>query len=332
MTSKMASSTRLEKRRSSVDSDSSLDEPLSKRQRTTAIVEPTPTPKPTAGYSDMTSFALQQELKERPNADSMGRDGIRRSIALALEHVGFDAATPEALESFANNVESYLTGFIEDLKLYAEAARRHDPTPADFEKVLRGHNLGMSYLQPHLVNPLLKKKKEKLDAKFYDPMPTSAETDYFKIRPTTFLGPELDGDEERREKRWIPQTLPSFPPKHTYRFTESETKLPDPEKSRTQAAAEARKSEEALRHIERASKQSIHKEMAEKAKRHKHSKERHENWEATMKAFLPASATRTGTQEVADHSIVVDYNAAFMRRDVPKVSSRGPLDTLTSRG
>lgn len=54
----------------------------------------------------MSSFALQKELSERPNADSMGRDGLRRSIALALEHVGFDAATPEALESFANNAET----------------------------------------------------------------------------------------------------------------------------------------------------------------------------------------------------------------------------------
>ncbi|KAK8044562.1 hypothetical protein PG993_004586 [Apiospora rasikravindrae] len=299
----MASATRPEKRRSSVDSDSSLDEPLSKRQRTTivkptATPTPTPTPRPTAGYSDMSSYALQQELDERPNADSMGRDGLRRSIALALEHVGFDAATPEALESFANNAETYLTGFIADLKLYAEASRRHDPTPADFEKVLRGHNLGMSYLQPHL----------------------------------SFWGAELDGDEERQEKRWIPQTLPSFPPKHTYRYTEAEDREPDPEKKRLQAAAEARKSEEALRHMERASKQSIHKEMAEKAKRHKLSKVRHDNWEAAMKAFFPAGVAGTGTQEVADHSIVVDYNAPFMRREVAKVSSRGPLDSLTSRG
>ncbi|KAK8085166.1 hypothetical protein PG997_006437 [Apiospora hydei] len=333
----MASATRPEKRRSSIDSDSSLDEPLSKRQRTTIVKPtptPTPTPRPTAGYSDMSGYALQHELDERPNADSMGRDGLRRSIALALEHVGFDAATPEALESFANNAETYLTGFIADLKLYAEASRRHDPMPTDFEKVLRGHNLGMSYLQPHLVNPVLKKKKDKQNAQFYDPTPTSKETDYFKIRSTEFLGAELDGDEERQEKRWIPQTLPSFPPKHTYRYTEAEEKEPDPEKKRLQAAAEARKSEEALRHMERASKQSIHKEMAEKAKRHKLSKVRHDNWEATMKAFFPAGVAGTGTQEVADHSIVVDYNAPFMRREVAKVSSRsrGPLDTLTSRG
>ncbi|KAK8068997.1 hypothetical protein PG994_005613 [Apiospora phragmitis] len=330
----MSSPTRPEKRRSSIDSDSSLDEPLSKRQRTTIVKPPTPTPppRPSAGYSDMSSFALQYGLNERPHADSMGRDGLRRSIALALEHVGFDAATPEALESFANSAETYLTSFIGDLKLYAEASRRHDPTPADFEKVLRGHNLGMSYLQPHLVNPVLKKKKDRLNAQFYDPTPTSKETDYFKIRSTEFLGPELNGDEERQEKRWIPQTLPSFPPKHTYRYTEAEPTVPDPEKKRTQAAIEARKSEEALRVMERASKQSIHKDIAEKARRHKFSRERHENWEALMKAVLPGSGTGTGTQEVADHSIVVDYNASFMRREVPKVSSRGPLDTLTSRG
>lgn len=223
-----------------------------------------------------------------------------------------------------------MTTFIADIKRRAEAARREHPTPVDFGRALRRHNIALSSLKPHLRNPV---PSPKLAPEFYDPIPTSREKDYFKIRSTDFLGAELDGNVERDTKPWIPSTLPSFPPKHTYRYSEVEPPAPDPEKKRIQAVTEARKSEEALRHIERASKQSRQKEMAEMAKRNVLTKKRHENWEAMMKAFLPPGASKSGTHEIADHSVVVDYNSAFMRREVPKVSSRGPpLDAMASKG
>lgn len=96
---------RPEKRRSV--SHGSHDEPVTKRRRTSTL-EPAREPArvPAPGYVDMSGYALQQALGERPNPDTMGRDGLRRSIALALQQVGFDSATPEALESMTSTAET----------------------------------------------------------------------------------------------------------------------------------------------------------------------------------------------------------------------------------
>lgn len=37
---------------------------------------------------------------DKSTAEDVGRDGLQRSIALALQHVGFDGASREAMESF----------------------------------------------------------------------------------------------------------------------------------------------------------------------------------------------------------------------------------------
>ena len=42
-------------------------------------------------------------------ADEVARRGLRRSIALVLDKVGFDAASEEAMESFSNMVETCMT-------------------------------------------------------------------------------------------------------------------------------------------------------------------------------------------------------------------------------
>jgi hypothetical protein len=39
----------------------------------------------------------------------VARRGLRRSIALVLDKVGFDAASEEAMESFSNMVETCMT-------------------------------------------------------------------------------------------------------------------------------------------------------------------------------------------------------------------------------
>jgi transcription initiation factor TFIID subunit 8 len=42
----------------------------------------------------------------RPSSDSVARDGLRRSIAVALQHVGFESASEEALESVTAATET----------------------------------------------------------------------------------------------------------------------------------------------------------------------------------------------------------------------------------
>lgn len=41
-----------------------------------------------------------------PSLHGQARQGIQRSVAMVLEHDGFDSATPEAMESFTHLVES----------------------------------------------------------------------------------------------------------------------------------------------------------------------------------------------------------------------------------
>lgn len=195
--------------------------------------------------------------------------------------------------------------------------------------MLRKYNVPISSLKPHLKNPVA---KEKLVPDYFDPAPIPEDADYFRTPSMDFLGPDLDGNADREDKPWIPTSLPSFPSKHTYKFTSVETAAPDPEKKRAEATADARKAEKALRRIDRAAKMSKQKELKEIAQRNNLSRVRHDNWEAVMKAFLPQSSASTESQEIADHSVIVDYSTSFSRREVPKVSNRRPLDVVASKG
>lgn len=45
-------------------------------------------------------------VPEAPNEYNVHREGLQRSIALALNHVGFEAASEEAIESFTAMTET----------------------------------------------------------------------------------------------------------------------------------------------------------------------------------------------------------------------------------
>jgi hypothetical protein len=47
-----------------------------------------------------------QEAAKVPTVTALARTGLRRSIALTLEQVGFDSASEEAMESFTNIIEA----------------------------------------------------------------------------------------------------------------------------------------------------------------------------------------------------------------------------------
>lgn len=197
--------------------------------------------------------------------------------------------------------------------------------------MLRKHNIPISSLKPHLRNPVA---KDKLEPKYYDPLAAETRTDYFRTTSTEFLGAELNGDADRQDKPWIPEGLPAFPSKHTFKFTPAETTVAqDPAKKRAEALADSQKGEKALRRINRATKISQQKELKEMAERSDTSKQRHENWETMMRAMMPQSGSATGSrQELADHSVIVDSSVRYKRREVPRTSNRGPLDAIISKG
>ncbi|KAH9995687.1 WD40 repeat-like protein [Xylariaceae sp. FL0662B] len=315
------------KRPSSSDEDQDQND-RSKRQRTaTAEPEPLLTKSASAEYISA-STAIPTVLPtavpaydavNRPTAEDLGRDGMKRAISLVLKHVGFDSAMSDALESFTETVDTYVTGFVDHLKQTANAARRVEPTPYDFATILRRHNIPMASLKPHLKNPLPKKQ---LEPSWYNPFTEDVE---YLQKPRPFLGDELDGRVEKEARPWIPKSLPSFPPKHTYKFTPAVVKPRDLDKKRAKALADAKKGEAALRRIDRAAKISRHKELREAAQRNPLSKQRHQAWEDLMTDLLPKNG---GATEIADHSTIVNANAKYFRKELPRTSRRLPADTI----
>ncbi|KAK6214177.1 hypothetical protein LQW54_004603 [Pestalotiopsis sp. IQ-011] len=321
-----------QKRSPSRDDTRQQDEQPSKKQRTA-----TPESAKTMTFAvdatdsgDDGGNATMAEKLNVPSEANFARDGLQRSITLALKHVGFDSASQEALESLTSTTEMYMTTFTEHIKRLAESARREQPTPTDFGNMLRKHNVPISSLKPHLKNPVDKKK---LSPGYFDPLPITPQTDYFRQTSTQWLGAELDGNAEKKDKPWIPAGLPDFPSKHTYKFTPQETVAVDPAQKRTEALAATQQGEKALRTINRATKMSQQKELQDLAQRNSLSKERYNAWEGMMKAMLPDSnGSARDRQDLADHSVTVDSSVRYRRREVPRVSNRLPLGAIPSKG
>lgn len=281
------------------------------------------------GSSDSGNATSAERLNVSSEAN-FAREGLQRSIVLALQHVGFDSASQEALESLTSATEMYMATFTEHIKRLAESARREQPVPTDFDHMLRKHNVPLSSLKPHLKNPVDRKK---LEPTYYDPLPITPQTDYFRPTSTQWLGEELDGNAEKKDKPWIPAGLPNFPSKHTYKFTPKETVAVDPAQKRTEALAAAQKGEKALRTINRATKMSQQKELKDLAQRNAMSKGRYNAWEGMMKSMMSdRGGSSRDRQELADYSVTVDSSVRFRRREVPRVSNRLPLGVIPSKG
>ncbi|KAG6189826.1 hypothetical protein E4U27_006158 [Claviceps purpurea] len=253
-----------------------------------------------------------------PSRDANARAGIQRSIAMILQHDGFASSTPEAMESFTCLVETYLNSLIEETKRFALASRRDHPIPSDFEAVLRRFNLPVSSLKPHLKNPL----PTIALAPSYQYVHEADEEAYATL---PLLGPELSGQADKVAKKYIPSYFPEFPSRHTYKFTPQEDiNTRDSKKIREEAARTAQYGEDALRRLVRASKMRKQKEAKSMVERDSHGKERFRLWETTMRRFMGAEQRGENTEqvEIADHSMIVNGDAIFARKEVTRVGKR----------
>ncbi|KAG5992430.1 hypothetical protein E4U54_003646 [Claviceps lovelessii] len=270
------------------------------------------------------AVAVQSMVSSR---HANARVGIQRSIAMVLKHDGFASSTPEAMESFTSLVETYLDSLIEETKRFALASRRDHPVPLDFEAVLRQFNLPVASLKPHLKNPL----PTVALAPSYQYVHEADEQAYAAL---PLLGPELSSQEDKDAKKYIPSSFPDFPSRHTYKFTPQEdTNTRDSKKIREEAARTAQHGEDALRRLVRASKMRKQKEAKSLVERDSHGKERFRLWEATMKRFMGAGADQRGESnteqvEIADHSMIVNGDAVFARKEVSRLGKRS--SALTS--
>ncbi|KAI0880694.1 uncharacterized protein GGS22DRAFT_82044 [Annulohypoxylon maeteangense] len=301
------------KRPSTSGSEPSQDH-QSKRQKTADVDVRSVTP------TAITPAKPACEVASGPTVHNIGRDGLRRSIGLQLQYMGFDSSRSDALEGFTQAAETYITHFVENIKRSANAARRNNPIPLDFEYALEHSNVTLSSLKPHLKLPI---PNEELTPSFFNPIKEDIQQ-FAKPRP--FLGDELSGQKEKDERPWIPKHFPSMPSPYAYRFTPYHHTY-DRSKEQTQAELDAKKGERALRQINRAARISRQKEIRAIAHKNPLSKERQVAWEKMMTRLLPEVEPTNMAPEIADHSTIVNYGARHGRKSVHKPSRRAQVDT-----
>ncbi|GFP52811.1 hypothetical protein ACSS6W_003083 [Trichoderma asperelloides] len=266
-------------------------------------------------WADDESFSAAPSLS--PTLHHIARCGIQRSIAMVLAHNGFQSASPEALESFTGAVEMYLSSVIEEVKRFAISSRREAPIPSDFELMLRHHNLTLSSLKPHIKGRL--SNQDTTDRS--ENLITIDDT--FNSLP--LLGDELSGQPDKESKPFIPSSFPGFPSTHTYRFTPQEDRRTrDSKQIREDAAKSAQLGEDALRRLVRASKMRKQKEVKSLVERDSQGKERFRLWESTMKRFMGGDRFREHADkvEIADHSMLVNADTKFSRREVSRLGKK----------
>ncbi|KAK3332716.1 Bromodomain associated-domain-containing protein [Cercophora scortea] len=306
----MAPESRTESRKRAAEAQD--DQPHAKRQRTASPYTILAIDKPPAALPHASPI---------PTSDELAKNGLRRGVALILQKVGFDSAKPEAVESLVVMVETYLESLAQDVKTYANAARRSYPVPQDFENTLQRHNLSLASLQPHKKPPIPKSRRLPV----WEPLPEN------EIIATDLpvLGVELDGAPDKTSKDYIPGAFPAFPSIHTYRRTpesveaftvaedwlsfsadesqsQSQTQVQsqatqkpqsqksrpplapdeiprgDPKKMREAAAKEAKAGEAALRGLMRASKVAKQQELRRAVQNEPVRRARQELWESAM--------------------------------------------------
>ncbi|KAL5321614.1 hypothetical protein ACEPPN_009574 [Leptodophora sp. 'Broadleaf-Isolate-01'] len=292
------------KRASPSQSDDSLsEEPNLKKRRVETIMPNTPPPELPEEY-----FTAKAE--KIPMFDDDPHQLLLRAVALALEHVGFTGASPEALEAFCAEVDVYAAHFLSKVTSSMLNSRRSLPTPPDFKYALSEFDLPIASIEPHLKPPI---PASKLLLQL-EPAP---HTDLGSPSLEKLLGDTLSGESDKKVKPYIPKKFPSFPSKHTYKWTEKDYgREMDPRRVREEAAKVSRQSEEALRKFTQVAKVGKEKDVKKAASKDPKSKERHELWEKTVGSLVTGvveAAVKEGVDD-KDRGLIVNAERSFYRK------------------
>lgn len=171
-------------------------------------------------------------------------------------------------------------------------------------------------LEPHLNPPVPPIKQ----------LPAEPPEESKSFSTVALLGKELDGNVDKKALRQIPKNFPSFPSKHTYKWSEKESQREtDPRKIREEAAKAARQAEEALRRLVNVGKAGKEKNVKKNASKDPRSKERHDMWEETMETFMVGQQQHFAVGEHNgndDRSMIVNSERQFFRKGA--VTKRKP--------
>ncbi|KAG9246880.1 hypothetical protein BJ878DRAFT_247085 [Calycina marina] len=308
-------------------SDDERNGPQRKKQRIETLEEraesPAPepvlpaTPPPEAAY---TPLPIHHGTLFNDDPEAL----LRRSIALALKHVGFDGARPEALAAIVSEVDAYAAKFLAGITLYILNSRRERPTPLDFYYGLQDFDIPIDSLKPHLKlpipkeNTLIQLEPSPLEL-FGLPYKGHKEERRKAEEIRILLGPELDGRPEKEKRKYIPEKFIPFPSRHTFQATpRDDTRETDTRKIREMAAKEARAGEEALRKFMSKGKSSKANDLKKAASKDPLSNTRHEKFEKLRASFAALSPNRKpGTDgEDEDHTVIVNSEAKYFRKGV----------------
>jgi hypothetical protein len=191
-------------------------------------------------------------------------------------------------------------------------ARRHEPTPLDFEYALSKFSIPTASIEPHLKPPVAPPKPQAAP----EPEPEEGRNRSFLIK---LLGDDLNGENDRMEKPYIPSHLPTFPSKHTYKWTEKESaRETDPRKIREEAAESARQAEAALRRLIKISKAGREKDVKRTAEKDPKSKLRHELWEKMMESLNNRRLHTSKADRSDDRSMIVNSESQYFRKPAVK--------------
>jgi transcription initiation factor TFIID subunit 8 len=201
-------------------------------------------------------------------------------------------------------------------------ARRSQPTPVDFKYALAEFNLPIASIEPHLRPPVPASRLHiQLDALPFEEVTTDP--------GLQLLGEELSGEPDKKQKAYIPKRFPSFPSKHTYKWTEKESaRETDPRKIREEAAKAARQGEEALRRLTKVGKAGKERDVKKAASKDPRSKVRHGMWEKAVDNLMVGtldSASRAPGEEY-DRSMVVNADRPYLRKGAPAKRKALPLE------
>jgi transcription initiation factor TFIID subunit 8 len=201
-------------------------------------------------------------------------------------------------------------------------SRRHETIPLDFEYALTKFLIPTASIEPHLKPPVAPLKPQELP----EPLP---EEGLNRASLTKLLGEELNGDSEKNVTSYIPKHFPSFPSRHTYKWTEKESaRETDPRKIREEAAKGARQAEEALRRLVKISQAGREKDVKRMAEKDPKSKMRHELWEKTMETLSTRKRhTAAAADQDDDRSMIVNSESQYFRKPVVKKRTVAPIQT-----